>query len=322
MNKVLNLYCDKKSVFYAKYYMWSVSIMRSSYEANKCCDIEGVIYIPSDLPDIEDIILDLKSLPPTKLFDDLYFVGTPFVGTIVLKTEEGLVLIDTMNTKKDGEDIIFPGLKELGLDPKDIKKIILTHGHIDHYGAAKFIKEQTGCEVYMTEIDHKYMIDFIYPFNSKEIIQGTEADPGIDVYVNDGDIIKSGSYDIKVVYTPGHTPGGISLIFPVHDGGEEHFVGVWGGTKSPADISSAYDYVKSVDHFAKEAEKYGVDVSVQVHPFVDYNLDKGIFDGVEKKRDSEGRHPLVMGKERYKIFLDCIRAYAVGYMEKIKSEND
>lgn len=296
--------------------------MKSSYEANKCCDIDGVIYIPSDLPDIEELILNLESLPPTRLFDDMYFIGTPFVGTIVLKTEEGLVLIDSMNTEKDGREIIFPGLKKLGLDPSDIKKVILTHGHIDHYGAAKFIKEQTGCKVYMTETDHKYMLDFIYPFNSSEIIQGKEADPGIDVYIKDGDVIKSGSYEIKIVSTPGHTPGGISLIFPVHDGEDEHFVGVWGGTKITPEMSSAYDYIQSVEHFSKETEKYGVDVSVQVHPCVDYNLERGIFDGECKTRDSEGRHPLVMGKERYRIFLNCLMAYAVGSFEKMKSKND
>lgn len=292
--------------------------MKKSYNANNCCDIDGIIYIPSEIPDIVDNILNLPSLPPTKLFDDLYFVGTAFIGSIVLKTEEGLVLIDSMNTAKDGKNIIFKGLEDLGLDPMDIKKLVITHGHVDHYGAAKYIKEKTGCKVYMTETDHRYLREVIVPLGEDRIIQGEAADPEVDVYVNDGDIIKSGNTDIKVVFTPGHTPGGISLIFPVHDLGEEHVVGIWGGTKIPSDIKSAEEYVSSIERFKEECYKNGTDVSVQAHPFVDYSLDKGIFDGREKVRDELGHHPMVMGKERFQLFLSCIKAYAVGSLEQMK----
>ena len=299
--------------------------MTRSYEATCCCDINGVLFIPPAVPDIVDNILNLPALPPTQLFDDLYFIGTEFIGTIVLKTDEGLVLIDAMNTAKDGEEIIFKGLKELGLDPMDIKKIIITHGHVDHYGAAKYIKEKTGCMVYMTEIDHKYMREVVVPLGEDRIIQGEASDPGVDVYIGEGDIIRSGNTEIKVVFTPGHTPGGISLIFPVHDLDEEHVVGVWGGTKvwsgtSLADNKSVYDYKNSIIHFMDECAKSGADVSVQAHPFVDYNLKKGIFDGRKKTRDAYGKHPLVMGSERFQIFLSCIKAYATGEVEQIKQD--
>ncbi|GFI62488.1 N-acyl homoserine lactonase AttM [Clostridiales bacterium] len=286
--------------------------MKRSYEANNFCDIDGILYIPSAVPDIVENIINPSILPPTKLFDDLYFVGSTFVGTIILKTEEGLVLIDSMNTASDGENIIFPGIISLGLDPMDIKKIIITHGHVDHYGAAKYIKEKTNCTVYMTKIDHNFMREVIVPLGEDSIIQGEADDPGVDVYVNDGDIIKSGSYEIRVVFTPGHTPGGISLILPVHNEDAKHTVGIWGGTKIPEDLSSIEQYLGSIEHFIDECKKYNADVSVQTHPFVDYNLDKGIFDGT-------GKHPsIILGEDRFQLFLQCIKAYAVGSLEQFK----
>lgn len=292
--------------------------MKRSFEASNGCDLNGVLYIPTDIPDIVENISDLFALPPTQLFDDLYFIGTAFVGTIVLNTEDGIVLIDAMNSEQDGEQIIFPGLRRLGLNPKNIKKIIITHGHVDHYGAAKYIKEKTGCAVYMTEIDHKYMREVIVPLGDDRILQGEVCDPGIDVYIKDGDVIKCGTTEIKIVFTPGHTPGGISLIFPVHSDNEVHYAGVWGGTKIPASASDTEDYINSIQHFIEECHKLNVDISVQAHPFVDYSLDKGIFNGKPIQRDINGKHPLILGEERFQLFLQCIKAYAIGNSEKIK----
>lgn len=299
-------------------FIWKVNVMKRSFETNNGCDLNGVLYIPTDIPDIVENILNLPPLPPTKLADNLYFIGTAFVGTIVLNTEEGIVLIDAMNSERDGEKIIFPGLRELGLNPLDIKKLIITHGHVDHYGAAKYIKEKTGCTVYMTEIDHKMLRDIIVPLGDERIIQGAACDPGIDCYIKDGDIIRCGTAEIKVVFTPGHTPGGISLIFPVKAGNEIHYAGVWGGTKIPATVKDSEEYLCSIQHFIDECKKMHVDISIQAHPFVDYSLDKGIFCGNELYDSKRYKNPIILGEERFQLFLQCIKAYAVGNTEKMK----
>lgn len=56
----------------------------------------------------------------------------------------------------------------------------------------------------MTEIDHKYMREVIVPLGDDKIFQGEACDPGIDVYIKDGDVIKCGTTEIKVVFTRGH----------------------------------------------------------------------------------------------------------------------
>lgn len=76
---------------------------------------------------------------PTKAFDNLFFVGNGFVGVWVLKTSEGLILFDSGQSEAEARDHIAPGLEQLGLDPKAIRYVIVTHGHWDHFGdAAKF----------------------------------------------------------------------------------------------------------------------------------------------------------------------------------------
>src|SRR4051812_5844373 len=79
--------------------------------------------------------------PPTKVFDQLYYIGTDIVATWALVTTNGIIQIDSMNNSDDAQNIIIAGYKKLGLDPTQIKYLILTHGHADHFGGAKYIQD-------------------------------------------------------------------------------------------------------------------------------------------------------------------------------------
>ncbi|APE05414.1 hypothetical protein BM528_06175 [Alteromonas sp. RW2A1] len=88
--------------------------------------------LPSSL--INSDLFNTSVIEPTQLFNNLYFVGYVSVGTFVIDTSQGIVLIDTMWTPHDAENVIVPGIKKLGLTPEEIKYVIITHGHSDHYG--------------------------------------------------------------------------------------------------------------------------------------------------------------------------------------------
>ncbi|MFH1415003.1 MAG: MBL fold metallo-hydrolase [Elusimicrobiota bacterium] len=90
-----------------------------------------------------------------------------------------------------------------------VSHIIYTHAHWDHIGAGYDVKSHTGAEVLLGKRD----LDIFHHFRSKmEIKLGAEVRPAEpDRLVEDGDIIKSGSMELKIMETPGHTPGGISI---------------------------------------------------------------------------------------------------------------
>ncbi|WP_300779895.1 MBL fold metallo-hydrolase [Enhydrobacter sp.] len=92
-------------------------------------------------------------MPPTKVFDNLYFVGAKWVSAWAITTDGGIILLDSLNNEQEAREDIEGGLKELGLDPASIKKINVTHAHGDHYGGAKYLQEKYHAQVVMSDID-------------------------------------------------------------------------------------------------------------------------------------------------------------------------
>ena len=162
---------------------------------------------------------------PGQAFDNLYYVGAAWVSAWVLKTSEGLILIDALNNKKEAADLIEGGMRRLGLDPAQIRYVLVTHGHGDHYGGAQMIAERYGARIVASEIDWK-MMETGLEFDSKM----WDRPPQRDIAIKDGDTLTLGDTTVRFVITPGHTLGTISPVFDVRDGGRVHKAMIWGGT--------------------------------------------------------------------------------------------
>ncbi|MGB4632552.1 MAG: MBL fold metallo-hydrolase, partial [Tepidanaerobacteraceae bacterium] len=84
-------------------------------------------------------------------------MGTNWVSVFLLNTEEGLVLIDC--AMQETLYLLIDSIRALGFNPHDIKKLLLTHGHFDHCGAARAIQEMSGCEIWIGEAEEFFFTE-------------------------------------------------------------------------------------------------------------------------------------------------------------------
>jgi metallo-beta-lactamase class B len=153
-----------------------------------------------------------KTVPPFKIFDNLYYVGIDWVSSYLITTNDGLILIDALY--RDYPAHIIQSVKDLGFDPKQIKYILCTHGHYDHCEGADTIQKITHARIGMTEADWE-----IAEGKVKNDYANVNSHPTRDWVIHNGDSLKLGGSTIKFFVTPGHTMGVLSLSFPVRDGG-------------------------------------------------------------------------------------------------------
>lgn len=154
-------------------------------------------------------------LEPVRIFGNLYFVGTIPASTHILETKDGLIMFDS--GYQETLYVVIDNMYRVGLNPHDIKMILHTHGHIDHFGATPALIEMTGAKAGIGEPDKTYVTDKENLSWADELeLPHRSFIP--DFTYSDGDVISFGGVDIKCVATPGHTPGTTTFVFDVTDG--------------------------------------------------------------------------------------------------------
>jgi len=171
---------------------------------------------------------------PYKVFDDLYFIGTQIHSSWALVTTQGIIVIDTLFDYAVEPEIV-DGLTKLGLDPRNIKYVLISHAHGDHDQGAALLQSRYGAKVVMGAADWEATLT--------RPATAAGGVPKRDVAVGpEGYKLTLGGTTVDVIATPGHTPGTLSFVFPVKDRGRALTVAYSGGT--------AFNFPRVADNFA------------------------------------------------------------------------
>jgi metallo-beta-lactamase class B len=240
---------------------------------------------------------------PVKVFDNMYFVGQTEFSAWAITTSQGIILLDAI-FDYSVEDEVVGGLKKLGLDPAQIKYVIVSHGHLDHAAGAKFLQEKFGSRLIMTAADYDLMDRDNPPWKPKR-----------DLVATDGYKLTLGDTTLTLYVTPGHTEGTISTIIPLKDGGRPHVAAAWGGTLfNFGPIKPRLQaYAASAERFKGIAARAGADVVLSNHTVYDGSKIK--LPAVLARKPGE-RHPYVGGPDSVARYLttvgECAQAAIAG----------
>ena len=223
------------------------------------------------------------SVPPYKIFDNVYYVGLQTVCAYLVTTNAGLVLIDS--TYAETADAVLNSVRTLGFNPADIKYVFVTHSHTDHAGGAAKIKQLTRAQVGMSAEDWA--------------VVGTGL--ARDLVLRDGQSITLGDATFKFYVTPGHTPGATSIEYQVRDGGRTYRALSPGGLGMQFGPAETPVFLKSMERLRQLGPW---DTLLGNHPW----LMPVYLSDIEKGLASRGRgaHPAVLGAAKNNEWLDAV----------------
>ena len=248
--------------------------------------------------------VEYQKIPPIKVFDNLYYVGPGFVSVWLIPTTDGLILVDT--AQEPYVDLVIDNIRKAGFDPKDIKYILVTHGHLDHFGGAGKIQAVSGARVALLEEDWKMI----------------EEGKGVkrDMVIKEGDTVTLGKTSLKVYKLPGHTPGSASFAFTVYDGGTPHKAFIFGGPGQRNGVEGGTQFLSSIERL--EREFADIEVPVHVHSWLTTYPYPGdaVFERAQRlaRRKPGEPHPFV-DNATWRQWLKTAHAGTLKYIQDAKN---
>jgi len=255
-----------------------------------------------------------------QVFDNLYFLGSKWTTAWAIKTSGGIIIVDAMDNADEAEDYIEGGLRKLGLDPTQIKYVIVSHAHGDHYGGADYLQKKFHPHVVMSTIDWDVLDKLRNDADAlKKVNPLFGPPPARDMAVNDGDIIKLGATTVTEHLIPGHTLGTLATTFTVFDHGQPHHAVAWGCT--------AYNFGPLPDRlqiYADTTKKYesvfgkdNVDVVLSNHVSFDAAVAKM---AKLRERKTGEPNPFVVGNDEVKGFLAILGECALATKDSLPAK--
>jgi metallo-beta-lactamase class B len=241
---------------------------------------------------------------PYKVFDNLYWLGTRQHSSWALTTSGGIIVIDT-NFSWAIEPEIVEGLTKVGLNPRDVKYVIISHAHGDHDQGAALLQSRYGAKVVMGAAD--------WDATLQRSASAPGGVPKRDVTVGpEGMKLTLGDTIVSIIATPGHTPGTLSYLFQVKEQGKTVMVAYSGGTLTGAfgsDGAKWDEYIASQKKIAKVAADAGASVILSNHSEYDGAYTKARLVGV--KREVGEENPFIVGADSVQRYFTVMTECAI-----------
>jgi metallo-beta-lactamase class B len=245
---------------------------------------------------------------PTKVFDNVYYIGGFEVGGWLIDTGAGYIMLDS-SYDYGVEKILLPNMAKLGLDPAKVKYIMITHGGIgkgggDHAGGVKYFNEKYGTKVVLSG-----------PEWAKS--DQTYIDPNDVIVPTDGQTLTLGNTTVTIVNTPRSVGGGgLSYFIPVKVHGKRHMWATYGNTGINGPLANIQVYLDSMAKWFTYVDNLKPDIAISSHPFVDGSIRRMEIirecDDRRHRHDQCGPHnPFLIGKEGAKTYFEIMNQCAV-----------
>jgi metallo-beta-lactamase class B len=221
-------------------------------------------------PDLGRFLADaaLQKIEPYKAFDNVHYVGICWVSAWLLTSPRGHVLIDTLYGPYT--DQMLGNIRALGFDPKDIKLVVITHGHFDHAGGAGRLKEVLGPETRFAMTREGWR-------EATEAATQSASGPRpwamieADLVLRDGQVLTAGDVAIQAFETPGHTMGTTSFAYDARDGARSYRAFTVGGLglnaiRGPEQVEAFIASVKRIRALTEDAAR-PIELHLATHAF-------------------------------------------------------
>ncbi|MBT5483298.1 MAG: MBL fold metallo-hydrolase [Gammaproteobacteria bacterium] len=150
--------------------------------------------------------------PAHKVMDNLYYVGTSQLGSFLITTPEGHILVTS--NYETSVPVIKASVESLGFDFSDIKILISGHAHPDHIEGDALVKQMTGAEVVVGRLELPYVQAFETP--------GGKEQP-VDRIIDAGDTVSLGGTTLTAHVQAGHTNGCLAWSMDLEENGRTYY---------------------------------------------------------------------------------------------------
>ncbi len=159
----------------------------------------------------------LEAWPPHQIIDNVWYVGTRNLGSFLIATGEGHILVNAND--EETLPLVRRSVEELDFAWSDIRIILGSHAHADHMSATSLARAETGAKVMVMRQDIPLLVQMT-PRGQAQ---------WIDRVLDQGDTVTLGGTTLTAHLTPGHTPGTTTWTFSATEGGRDYQVVILGG---------------------------------------------------------------------------------------------